>query len=63
MRLSVEQTDDNERGKLITIVQDGVYKYCLNVDCINDLPSIAFKESGVESREEIQFSTSIFVRW
>ena len=62
MRLCVEQTDDNDPGKLITIVQDGVYKYCLNVDCINDLPSITFKESGSKRKSKRKILTSIFVR-
>ena len=49
VRLYVEQTeiDDNERRKMITIVQDKVYKYCLNVDYVNDLPLIAFEARGV----------------
>ena len=64
MRVQVEQTeankrDDNDRGKTITIVQDEVYKYCLNVDYVNDLPSIEFEAYWVETR---QFSATIFVR-
>ena len=52
VRLCVEQTeiDDNDRRKMITIVQDKVYKYCLNVDYVNDLPLITFEARGfVES--------------
>ena len=65
VRVQVEQTgankrDDNDRSKTITIVQDQVYKYCLNVDYVNDLPSIEFEAYWVETR---QFSATIFVRW
>ena len=64
VRVQVEQTEankrnDNDRGKTITIVQDEVYKYCLNVDYVNDLPSIEFEAYWVETR---QFSATVFVR-